>query len=431
MATSKERCSFCGKAKNEVKQNVLVAAGNDGPWICLKCIDESKRAVEEASRRDASNKEEPLKRPNEIKAYLDEFVIGQDRAKTDIALAVYNHYKRREILKRGGSISIDVDGQDEPVEIDKSNILLLGPSGTGKTHIARGIARMLKVPFYVADATRLTMSGYVGDDVETILQGLIADADQDLERAQWGIAFIDEFDKIARKSGRSASGYRDVTGEGVQQALLKLLEGSRVPVPRGMGSKVVVAGAGGSDMIDTTNILFIGAGSFAGIEECVERRVNRTASMGFGSHSRKRFDPLDKTSIYSQVTEEDILDFGMIPELIGRMPVLTSTYDLTEDEMIEVLTKPKNAIVKQFRAMAKMDNIDLQFDEGALRAVAREAKKRPTGARALRGILERVLQPITFQAPSDIGIAAIRITEEVVTGKGTPIYVRRDVKQTA
>ncbi len=428
-----QRCSFCAKAQNEVKYLIPAEARNhSSPAICDGCVDKCRQGLAEMTRRDAAQKgEQPLKKPPEIKAYLDEYVVAQDRAKTDIALGIYNHYKRREVvLKNKGRLSIDVDGKPEDVEIDKANIMMMGPSGTGKTHVARAVARMLNVPFYVADATKLTQAGYVGDDVESLLQGLIADAGNDIERAEWGIIFIDEIDKLARKSGRGTSGYRDVTGEGVQQSLLKLIEGSKVAVPRGMGSKMVASGMGNVDSIDTTNILFIGAGSFAGIEEAVESRVNKRSAMGFGGSERKRFDPLDKTSIYLQVIEEDVLEFGMIPELMGRMPILTTTIDLTEDQMIEVLCKPKNSIMKQFRALFGMENIDLQFDDGACRAVAREAKKRPTGARALRSIMEKVLQPYQFSAPCDPSIAAIRVSADVVDGKAEPVYIRRDVKAT-
>ena len=783
------RCSFCGKAANEVA--FLVPSNSKDPTspaICDKCVDIIKQGISETIRRKAANSGDALKKPSEIKAHLDQYVIGQERAKRDIALAIYNHYKRRQVvLQNRGELTIDVDGKPEPVEVDKSNILLMGPTGchrrgqlilmfdgtfkavedvvvgdqlmgpdsthrtvlelhrgvdvmieilpmkgdpwvvneghvltlvrtyyngkqgyrrvnevkdvplrewltwsktqkschkllraavnfrssgdlpldpyflgillgdgsittatprvtttdeeilqeterqaanfglsvvlyqydedkcpqyaichpgtggaqsdetknpisvrldslgllglacggkfvpqsyktasvedrlailaglldtdggyddagcgydfvskskvlvedvaflarslgfsaypnscfkkcqtgsvgiyhrlficgdvatipvripykkarvrvspknvlrtgfvtrrlppeeyfgfsldgdhryllddftithnSGKTHIARAVAKMLKVPFYVCDATKLTQAGYVGDDVESMLQGLISDADHDLERTEWGIIMIDEIDKLARKSGRGNSGYRDVTGEGVQQSLLKLIEGSSVSVPQGgIGARLDPSGARGVDCINTKNILFIGAGSFAGIEEDVMKRLNKGYSIGFGGTERKKFDDLDKTSIYSQVTEEDVLEFGMIPELVGRMPVLTTTLDLTEEEMVQVLTKPRNAILKQFRALFSMENIDLQFDEGACRAIAKEAKKRPTGARALRSIMESVLQTYAFDAPSDPTIAAIRITADVVEGKSKAIFIKRDAQMTA
>jgi ATP-dependent Clp protease ATP-binding subunit ClpX len=433
-----QRCSFCGKAANEVK-HIITAKREEpgGPAICTMCMDTFQSVLAQRGRREvATNKEEPLKKPSEIVTYLDEYVIGQEKAKIDIALAVYNHYKRRQVLLSGKPICVEVDGKPEPVEIEKSNILLLGPTGSGKTHIARAIARLLNLPFYVADATKLTQAGYVGDDVESMLQGLIVASDQDIERAEWGIIFIDEFDKLARKTGANASGYRDITGEGVQQALLKLLEGSLVSVPRGMGAKVIAAGISSSDTMNTKNILFIAAGSFAGIEEDVDRRVNKGSSLGFAGTERKRYDPKDKTSVYLQVTEEDVLEFGIIPELLGRLPVLTTTIDLTEDQMLEVLTKPKHSIMKQFRALFALDNIDLQFEDEASRMVAREAKKRPTGARALRSIMEKILQPIGYSAPTDPTLAAIRITPAVVESAFTservePIYVRRPLATTA
>lgn len=420
------RCFLCGKAENEVS----ILLKKDGRAICDGCVESCKGALDDAAKRRAANDSGTLKKPKEIMAYLDEYVIAQSMAKKDIALAIYNHYKRRQVLLQNrGRLTVEVGGKMEEVEVDKSNILLMGPSGTGKTHIARAVARMLKVPFYVGDATKLTSAGYVGDDVESLLQGLIAAADQDLERAEWGIVFIDEIDKLARKTGRGATGYRDVSGEGVQQSLLKFLEGAKVAVPRGHGQ--MVAADQPCDMIDTTNVLFICAGSFAGIEECVEQRVNKGSSLGFGAQERKRFDVLDKTSVYSQVIEDDVLEFGIIPELAGRMPVLTSTLDLTEDELVEVLTKPKNSISKQFRALFSMDNIDLQFDDAAYRAIAKEAKKRPTGARALRSILEKVLKPYAFEGPSDPTITMIRITADVVEGKGEPIIARREMKAIA
>jgi len=298
---------------------------------------------------------------------------------------------------------------------------------TGKTEIARSIAKMLNVPFHVGDATRLTQAGYVGDDIESLVQGLIANANGDLERAQWGIIFLDEADKLARKSGRSGSGYRDVGGEGVQQSILKMLEGSEMPVPRGVGMRMGMGGQ--TDMVDTTNILFVFAGSFAGIEEIIERRVNKGSHrVGFGTEERKK---LDKTATYLSVTEEDVLEFGLIPELLGRLPVLTTCIDLTEGEMVRILVEPKNAILKQFTALFKLDGIDLQFDEDALKAIGREAKKRPTGARALRSIIEDVLRPFSFESRSETDIKAIRITEDVVLKKGEAVIVRREAKKQA
>jgi ATP-dependent Clp protease ATP-binding subunit ClpX len=310
----------------------------------------------------------------------------------------------------------------ETVEIDKSNVLMLGASGTGKTLLARAVAKMLDVPFYVGDATRLTQSGYVGDDVESLLQGLLADAGDDVERAQWGIIFIDEIDKLARKSGRGASGYRDVSGEGVQQALLKLIEGSLVPIPRGRGFMPNVGPGRERDMIDTSNILFICAGSFAGIEEVIAKRLNKGARLGFGNDLRQEYS---KSDLYRQATFEDIQDFGLIPELVGRLPVLTSTYELTEDELVEILTVPKSSLCKQFRVLYGLDGIDLRFEPEALREVAREAKRCATGARALRSILKRVLKPYSYEAPNDSDIVEIHITAEAVRNPGSGIVVRK------
>jgi len=419
------KCSFCKRPRNEVK-NLIAASPEDGPFICNRCVEMANKELEAGARKgnfEQKAKEEPLKTPKEIKAYLDEYVIGQDKAKTDIAIAVYNHFKRRKAKE--GKIEVDVVGPDgtsskEEVEIDKSNIILLGPSGTGKTHIARSIARMLNVPFFVGDATRLTQAGYVGDDVETLLQGLIQEAQGDLQRAEWGIVFLDEIDKIARKGGRDRAGYRDVSGEGVQQSLLKLLEGSKVNVPRGGKAGMMTT----YDTIDTTNVLFIVAGSFAGIEPIIEQRINKGAKLGFGSQAREK---IDQTKTYLSVTEEDLLEFGIIPEMMGRLPVLTTTVELTEDDMIKVLTEPRNSIVKQFRALFQMDNgIHLEFETDALRAVAREAKKRPTGARALRSIVELALRQIAYEVPNDTrGIERILVTEQTIKD-GSAVYTFRE-----
>jgi len=417
MAASK--CSFCERPRNELDVKKLVENQDTGVAICFGCIKSGAAALEESLRSETTKKTERLKTPSEIKAYLDQFVIGQESSKRAISTAVFEHYRRREAMQQGG-----IPFEGDTVEIDKSNILMMGPSGSGKTHIARAVAKLLNVPFYVGDATRLTQAGYVGDDVESLLQGLMAAADHDIERAQWGIIFLDEIDKIARKSGRGASGYRDVSGEGTQQALLKIVEGSKVPVPRGMGSRATSASMGAVDMIDTTNILFIGAGSFAGIESIVDRRLNSSMGLGFGKEQRRK---RDKTSIYQQVTVEDIEEFGMIPEIVGRLPVITSTIELTEDEMVRVLIEPKNSIVKQFRALYSLGKINLQFEEGALRAIARAALKRSTGARALRAIVTDVLEPYSFDCPDNTNIEMIRITEQSVREPGTAVVVTRGV----
>jgi ATP-dependent Clp protease ATP-binding subunit ClpX len=415
---AEKRCTFCKRPPNEVKQLI---GGEGGPLICDRCIGSASATLSEGQKKVQKPEDKPLLKPREIKAFLDDHVISQEKAKMDVAVAVYNHYKRRDAIKRG--LKLDV-------EIQKSNILLLGPSGSGKTEIARAITKMLGVPFYVADATKLTMAGYVGEDVESMLQGLLQDAGGDTERAEWGVIFLDEVDKVARKSGRAASGYRDVTGEGVQQALLKMVEGARVSVPRGMGNRMVSGSGQAADMIDTTNVLFVCAGSFAGIEETVKLRVNKDCRVGFGSSSRKEMDGKD---VYLAIEEEDILEFGIIPELLGRLPVHTTTLPLTEDDMVRILTEPKNAIIKQFKALFQMDGMDLQFDDAALRAIGRDAQKRPTGARALRSILEKVLRPYSFDYPSEEEVTAVRITEDVILGKGEAVIVRegRKSKQAA
>ena len=408
-------CSICGRPRNEVKG--FVSSKDETIHVCNRCLEQGNKAFSKEQGKELALKEkdQPLKKPREIFQFLDERVIAQDKAKTDIAIAVYNHYRRREAIKE------NIDLGD--VEIAKSNICLMGPSGVGKTEIARSISKMLNVPFYVGDATRLTQAGYVGDDIESLIQGLVTASNGNLERAQWGIVFLDEFDKLARKSGRTGGGYRDVGGEGVQQSILKMLEGCEMLVPRGQGQRM---GMGGEvDQFDTTNVLFICAGSFAGIEDIIEHRVNKRSHMGFGSDEKKK---LSKTDVYLSVTEEDVLEFGIIPELMGRLPVLTTCVDLTEDEMVRILTEPKNAIAKQFIALFKLDNIDLQFDPDALTAIGREAKKRPTGARALRSIVEDVLRPYSFESRSRTDVKAIRITEDVVNKKAEAILVHRDSK---
>ena len=397
------RCSFCDRPSNVAGH--MMAATDNGPYICERCANECHGSFNSAREAGVIVEPEPevLLKPQEIKAHLDQYVVGQTAAKIAIATAVYQHYKRRNVKKE--------DQPEGAVELDKSNILLLGPSGSGKTHIFRTLAKMLNVPFHVGDATSLTSAGYVGDDVESLIQGLILDAGGDLERAQWGIILVDEVDKIARSSGRDRAGYRDVSGEGVQQALLKLIEGTKARVPRGinkMGGGLVQT----IDIVDTTNILFVCAGSFDGIKPIIERRINKSASIGFGSESKQK---VSLTDAYQGVTEDDVLEFGMIPEMVGRLPVLTSTIELTEDEMIQVLTEPKNSIVRQMKRLFEIDGIRLEFTEGALRKIAVESKKRPTGARALRSIVEATLKQLSYDAPSNPLIEAVTITEDTVT----------------
>jgi len=418
------KCWFCGRPKNEVAQLVTAkGADGEGPAICNRCVMASAEMLTTTGKKkgfDVKAEEDVVRTPKEIKAYLDEYVIGQEKAKRDLAIAVHNHYKRR---KTNAKVTISTKGESEDVEIEKSNILLLGPSGSGKTYLARSIARMLQVPFFVGDATRLTQAGYVGDDVETLLQGLVQEANGDVQKAEWGIIFIDEIDKVARKSGKSSSGYRDVSGEGVQQALLKILEGTKVMVPRSGRSNLsqVVC-----DAVDTTNILFICAGSFSGIEPLIEKRLNSGSGIGFGSGTKEK---VSTTKTFLSATEEDVIEFGVIPEMAGRLPVLTTTIDLTEDDLVRVLVEPRHSVLKQFKALFSLDGIQLDFTDGALRAVAREAKGRPTGARALRSIVESALRDTAFDSPGENNIGSILVTEEAVTGKGSPVLTPRQTKK--
>jgi ATP-dependent Clp protease ATP-binding subunit ClpX len=385
-------CSFCEHPRNEVKYLAAYKAVAicDG---CVRSFDEAFAAKEKEKTNNSS-----LPTPAEIKSCLDEYVIGQDKAKSDLAVAVYNHYKRK---------------RKKNCVAQKSNVLLTGPSGSGKTQLARAIARLLNVPFFVGDATRLTQAGYVGDDIDSLLEGLIADANGNWEQAQWGIVFIDEIDKIARKSGRNATGYRDVTGEGVQQALLKVLEGSRVKLPKQ------------AEMFDTSNVLFICAGSFAGIEETVRSRISPKRAVGFVGSSTPA--PCGLSDIYLSITEEDILDFGLIPELVGRLQVLTTTVELTETDMVRILTEPRDAVLKQCRDLFDLDGVNLIVDDDALAAIAAEAKRRPTGARALKTIVERILKNDFFNVPSMRDVVSVRVTKESVsTGETIKTLAKRE-----
>lgn len=411
-------CSFCLRPRNEVK--ALVPSPRDPrAFICDGCLREGMRSL--TARPKDEPTEGPLPKPREILASLDEYVIGQDFAKKAVAAAVYEHYKRRDATRRGFVF------KGQPVEIEKSNILIAGPSGCGKTQIARTVARRLKVPFHVGDATRITQAGYAGDDPETLLQGLLEKCSWDVDKAKWGIIVIDEIDKLGRKSGREVAGYRDVSGEGVQQALLKMVEGGEVTVSKGLGARV---GDPTKEAltIDTSNILFICMGSFAGIEHTISKRLNKSARLGFGGSLRKE---IPDAELYRSMTDEDVLDFGIIPELLGRLPVLTSVLPLTEAELIRVLTEPKDAIARQLQALYAMDDIDLHFDDEALRAIARLARARHTGARALRGILKMLLLPYDLDLPSRPEVKSLRVTADFVQGRGEPILVEHPRPQMA